>query len=54
MGKNPNFGGGKGWTRPKMSKGKGAPPAFGVLEEENEEKMKKIKVKIRGGMDASE
>jgi len=48
MGKNRNFGGGKGWTRPKMSKGKGAPPAFGVLEEENEEKIKKIKIKIRG------
>ena len=48
MGKNRNFGGGRGWTRPKMSKGKGNPTPFGVLEEENEEKIKKIKVKIRG------
>jgi ADP-ribose pyrophosphatase YjhB (NUDIX family) len=54
MGKNRSFGGGKGHTRPNMSKGKGAPPAFGVLEEENEEKMKKIKVKIRGGHCGSE
>jgi len=54
MGKNRSFGGGKGHTRPNMSKGKGAPPAFGVLEEENEEKTKKIKVKIRGDYCGSE
>jgi ADP-ribose pyrophosphatase YjhB (NUDIX family) len=47
MGKNRNFGGGKGWTRPKMSKGKAAPPAFAVLEEEGSGETKKIKVKIK-------
>lgn len=53
-GKNRNFGGGKGWTRPKMSKGKAAPPAFAVLEEEEVGKTKKIRVKIRGDFSASE
>ena len=46
MGKNRSFGGGKGHKRPKMSKGKAAPPEFAVLEEENEVKKRKIKVKI--------
>ena len=46
MGKNRKFGGGKGHTRPKMTKGKAAPPDFAVLEEEKESKMRKIKVKI--------
>ena len=54
MGKNRNFGGGKGWTRPKMSKGAGAPASFGVLEEEEIQKTKKIRVKIRGDSNASE
>jgi len=46
MGKNRHFGGGKGHKRPKMSKSKSAPAGFGVLEEENEVKTSKIKVKI--------
>ena len=48
MGKNRHFGGGKGHTRPKMNKGKNTAVGFGVLEEEEIEKSKKIKVKIRG------
>ena len=33
-GKNRNFGGGKGHSRPKMDRSKSAPPGFGALEEE--------------------
>jgi len=46
LGKNKHFGGGKGHKRPKMSRSKSAPAGFGVLEEENDEKKPKIKVKI--------
>ena len=46
MGKNKDFGGGKGHSRPKMSRSKSAPPGFGVLEEEKPKKKRKIKVKI--------
>jgi 8-oxo-dGTP pyrophosphatase MutT (NUDIX family) len=34
LGKNKHFGGGKGHTRPKMSRSKSAPPGFGIMEEE--------------------
>jgi len=51
MGKNRSFGGGKGHKRPKMSKGKAAPPQFAVLEEENDVKKRKIKVKIVDNID---
>lgn len=44
-GKNKSTGGGKGHTRPNFQKSKSAPPGFGVLEEEKEDK-KTIKVKI--------
>ena len=54
MGKNRNFGGGKGHTRPDMNKGGASPPGFGVLEEEEETKTKKIKVKVHGSYNASE
>ena len=33
-GKNRNFGGGKGHSRPKMDRSKSAPAGFGALEEE--------------------
>ena len=46
LGKNKDFGGGKGHKRPKMSRSKSAPAGFGVLEEENEAINRKIKVKI--------
>jgi len=46
MGKNKHFGGGKGHSRPKMSRSKSAPAAFGVLEEEKPQKKHKIRVKI--------
>jgi ADP-ribose pyrophosphatase YjhB (NUDIX family) len=46
MGGNKSFGGGKGHSRPKMGSPKSAPPAVGVLEEENEEKTAKIRVNI--------
>jgi 8-oxo-dGTP pyrophosphatase MutT (NUDIX family) len=51
MGKNRHFGGGKGHKRPKMSRSKSAPAGFGVLEEENEVKSKKIRVKIVDNID---
>jgi len=47
MGGNKHTGGGKGHKRPKMGSPKSAPAAVGVLEEENETKMKKIKVRIK-------
>jgi 8-oxo-dGTP pyrophosphatase MutT (NUDIX family) len=46
MGGNKHTGGGKGHTRPSMSKGKAAPPDFAVLEEEEGKKKGKIKIKI--------
>jgi hypothetical protein len=46
MGKNKEFGGGKGHSRPKMSRSKSAPAGFGVLEEEKPQKKHGIKVKI--------
>ena len=51
LGKNKHFGGGKGHTRPKMSRSKSAPAGFGVLEEENEEIKGAIRVKIVQNMD---
>ena len=46
LGKNKYFGGGKGYSRPKMSRSKSAPAGFGALEEENDAKEHTIKVKI--------
>ena len=46
MGKNKHFGGGKGHKRANMARSKSAPAGFGALEEENEEKPSKIRVKI--------
>lgn len=46
MGNNKHTGGGKGHSRPKMGSPKSAPPAVGVLEEENPKKKRKIRVKI--------
>ncbi len=50
-GQNKEFGGGKGHSRPKMHRSKSAPAGFGVLEEENETKNNRIKVKIIQNMD---
>ena len=46
LGKNKHFGGGRGHSRPKMSRSKSAPPGFGAIGEQIEEKKQK-KVKIR-------
>jgi 8-oxo-dGTP pyrophosphatase MutT (NUDIX family) len=46
LGKNKHTGGGKGHTRPKMTKGKAAPPDFAVLEEEESKKKATIKIKV--------
>ena len=46
MGGNKHTGGGKGHKRPKMGSPKSAPPGVGVLEEDGETKMSKIRVKI--------
>ena len=51
IGGNKDFGGGKGHSRPKMSRSKSAPAGFGVLEEENEAPKRSIKVKITRNMD---
>ena len=51
MGKNKEFGGGKGHKRPKMSRSKSAPAGYGVLEEESDPPKHKIKVKIIQKMD---
>tara|TARA_R100000808_G_C2136427_1_gene144718 strand:+ start:443 stop:1618 length:1176 start_codon:yes stop_codon:yes gene_type:complete len=51
LGGNKHSGGGKGHSRPKMSRSKSAPAGFGVLEEENEDKKRTIKVKITRNMD---
>ena len=51
LGKNKDFGGGKGHSRPKMDRSKSAPAGFGVLEEENNEEKRIIKVKIVQNMD---
>ena len=45
LGKNKHTGGGKGHTRPKMSKGAAAPPDFGVLEERDRKK-KELRSKL--------
>jgi len=45
LGNNKSTGGGKGHTRPKMTKGKAAPPDFGVLEEK-ERKKKVLRSKL--------
>ena len=49
LGNNKHFGGGKGHSRPKMSRSKSAPPGFGAIGEQKEtksEEFRKIKVKI--------
>ena len=46
MGGNKHTGGGKGHKRPSMRSPKSAPPSVGVLEEEETNKINKIKVKI--------
>ena len=46
LGDNKHTGGGKGHSRPSMKSPKSAPAGVGVLEEENEVKNNKIKVKI--------
>ena len=46
LGGNKHFGGGKGHKRPKMGSPKSAPPGVGVLEEDNEDEKRTIKVKI--------
>ena len=51
LGKNKEFGGGKGHKRPKMTRSKSAPAGFGALEEENDKKKRKIKVKIIDNID---
>ena len=51
LGKNKHFGGGKGHSRPKMTRSKSAPPGFGALGEENDKKKRKIKVKIVQNID---
>jgi len=51
LGKNKEFGGGKGHKRPKMSRSKSAPAGFGALEEENDKKKRKIKVRIVDNLD---
>ena len=51
LGKNKHTGGGKGHKRPKMTSPKSAPPNVGVLEEENEDKNRKIKIKIIKNID---
>ena len=51
LGKNDDFGGGKGHSRPKMSRSKSAPAGFGALGEENDKKKRKIKVKIVQNVD---
>ena len=50
-GGNKHTGGGKGHKRPKMGSPKSAPPGVGVLEEENEDKKRTIKVKIVKNLD---
>lgn len=46
LGKNKDFGGGKGHSRPKMTRSKSAPPGFGAIGEEKGKKKGKIRVKI--------
>jgi ADP-ribose pyrophosphatase YjhB (NUDIX family) len=50
-GPNKEFGGGKGHSRPKMTRSKSAPPGFGAIGEEKDPKKRKIKVKIIKNMD---
>ena len=42
LGKNKSFGGGKGWTRLKMSRSKSAPAGFGMMEEEKWQKCQEV------------
>ena len=51
LGKNKQFGGGKGHSRPDMERSKSAPPGFGALEEQKDKKKRKIKVKIVQNID---
>ena len=46
VGGNREFGGGKGHSRPKMSRSKSAPPGFGAIGEQKDKKKRKIRVKI--------
>lgn len=46
LGKNKHFGGGKGHSRPKMTRSKSAPPGFGAIGEEKKAKKPGIKIKI--------
>ena len=50
-GLNKEFGGGKGHSRPKMSRSKSAPPGFGAIGEEKAMKKRKIKIKINKNID---
>jgi len=50
-GPNKEFGGGRGHSRPKMSRSKSAPPGFGAIGEEKDPKKRKIKVKITNNVD---
>jgi len=50
MGKNKHTGGGSGHSRPKMTKGKAAPPEFAVLESD-EAKKKELKSKLSESLD---
>jgi ADP-ribose pyrophosphatase YjhB (NUDIX family) len=50
-GPNKEFGGGKGHSRPKMTRSKSAPPGFGAIGEEKERKKRKIRVKIVRNVD---
>ena len=51
MGKNKDFWGGKGHSRPDMGRSKSAPPGFGALGEEKDKKKRKIRVKITPKID---
>ena len=51
IGKNKQFGGGKGHSRPDMERSKSAPPGFGALGEQKDKKKRKIKVKIVQNID---
>ena len=50
-GPNKEFGGGKGHSRPKMTRSKSAPPGFGAIGEEKSMKKRKIKIKIVQNVD---
>ena len=50
-GPNKEFGGGKGHSRPKMTRSKSAPPGFGAMGEVKTMKKRKIKIKINPNID---